>query len=68
MLAQVSYQNQLLGRNIGSSQGMGSTPNMNELQEMLQSNNQTLGMGGLGGLGGFRGFQQNKESESREPK
>lgn len=39
---------------------MGSNPNMNDLQEMLQSNNQALG--GIGGLSSFRGFQQGKQS------
>lgn len=55
LLAQVTYQNQLLGSNVSSNQGLGNIDGMNELQSLMQSDKNMA----------FRGFQQSKDSESK---
>lgn len=56
LLAQVTYQNQLLGSNVNSNQGGLSTmEGISELQNLMQSDKNM----------NLRGFQQNKDSEPR---
>lgn len=52
LLAQVTYQNQLLGRNLGTT---GSSSGSNEMPEMLPGDR----------MMNFRGFVPGKESDSR---
>lgn len=56
LLAQVTYQNQLLGSNVNSNQGGLSTmEGISELQNLMQSDKNM----------NLRGFQQSKDSEPR---
>lgn len=51
LLAQVTYQNQLLGRNMGPGHGINPNAATNELQELLQQGERAMS---------FRGFQGSK--------
>lgn len=53
LLAQVTYQNQLLGRNMGTGHAINPNATTSELQELLQQGERAMS---------FRGFQSSKEN------
>ena len=57
LLAQVTYQNQILGRNVGQSQGSTRSDEMPQNMHNQQRNNYE-----------YRNNFQSRDSESREPK